>query len=234
VWIACLVLLGFVLPSAALGPTRTVELTEEYRAVRQSVYTAARIDDVPGFSAKSFVYRVLGDVPLRGAGDQPFELHIGLMRLDPPLLQALSMGLVALVLLALALLTKGAIRGPPGRVDALEAGALLTSVVLISPEARGPHFLYLTLGAFALTGALARSWDCRRETWWRGCAAALGLCALLQNTSSGRMFGDDLSDLLSAWCAMGLGAALLFVALLVARRKLGVSEDLERVPTTGS
>lgn len=226
-WIGGLVFFAGVLPALVLGPSRAVSLTQEYREVRSHVYTAARIDDVPGYSIKSFVYRALGDVPLRGAGETPLELHIGVAHLDPAVLQMLTAALSAVVVLALLAATWGAVRGPPGRLDALEAGAVLTSVVLISPEARGPHFLYLTLGVFALTGALARSWDRRGEVWWRGCAAALALCAVLMNTSSGRMFGDDLSDLLSAWCAMGFGALLLFVALLVARAKLRDTEDAE-------
>jgi hypothetical protein len=225
-------LLGWGLPAAVLGPARATELTREYFSLRADTYTSAEPDDVPGHSIKSFVYRVLGG-SLHRSGPGGEGPDVTLVVLPGPALFAIVLLLDLLVLAAVLFAARGPLRPPGDRRGALEAGAFLAALPLVSPEARSPHFLYLALALTALTysfvdllrprapasgGPLARALAAVRAAP-RSLRVALVLSlvgAVLLNTSPRTFLPRGLaSSFLSAVCSLGWAALCFLLATLV-------------------
>ncbi|MCE9637933.1 MAG: DUF2029 domain-containing protein [Planctomycetes bacterium] len=216
---------AWVLPATVLGHERTATLTAEYRGLRERVYTEAAPPDVPGHSVKSFVYRVFGGTHYQtGSGAKRIDWDISVTHADPETLRFAVYAVIALLFAVVAWAAWGVlrsgtdVRGPP------EAGLFVCFMLLASPEARSPHFLYLALPAMALTSLLVRAW---RESWPRRHAAAAlaAVAALLVNTDSESIFGRELANRMSAWCGLGWATLLVFASLVVllrdARRRAG-------------
>lgn len=213
--------LGWGLPAAALGPARATALTQEYFEVRAHHYTTAKSDDLPGHSIKSFVFRTLGGTPfVTGSGDKEVRIQVAVARVSPDALYWVVIALNLAVIGTLFAVSRGPLpqwqdpRAPP------VAGAALAALLLISPEARDPHFLYLALPATTLVYGLVRARDASLSAppWWKACVALAVVGALLLYTSSSTLLGDRAADRFTAVCAMGWGAAAWFAALLILRR----------------
>ena len=222
--IATIAAFGWGLPALVLGPGRATHLTLEYFDVRTKYYTESASPDLPGHSIKSFVYRVFGETPYMtsaGTGGRKIEYDISLVHLPP---QFLFWSVIALALLVVVVVLRRCpppVRTPPDPRAALEAGAFMVVLLLISPEARAPHFLYLTLPAIALTYGLvdARRRMERPETWWKICVAASVTAAFLVNTDS-TTFVKDLAFRFSAWCALGWASLIVLIVLLTLLSRL--------------
>ncbi len=226
-----MLLLGWGLPAVVLGPARATELTREYFEVRSHHYTSAKARDLPGHSYKSLAYRLLGETPYVRKGRHPVKLDVSVARV-PDRVLFWGVGVLSLIVLGIALWAGrghvpawGHPRGPP------EAGAFLATLLLVSPEARGPHFLYLALPAVALTYGLVRARvpGGPQPRWWKLSVAASVVAALLLNTNSKRLVGRALSTHFTAYCALGFAATAVFVVLVVlavrARRGDGGGPD---------
>ena len=230
-WLAAgIAVLGFVvvawgLPTAVLGMDRTAKLHDEYRAARAHVYTEAAPQDLPGHSVKSFVYRIFGGTRYQtGAGANRVNWDVSLTHADPIVLRVVSYAIVLLLLGVVVCVSwgplhcagsvrgSGRVRGPP------EAGLFFCWMLLASPEARSPHFLYLVVPLFALIVCLVRAWRERWECRRRATVLAV-LAALLLNTDSRSLIGRYASNVMSAWCALGWSALLVFAALVVIARE---------------
>ena len=224
-------LLFWALPAAVLGPGAATALTQEWIDVRSHHYTAARAPDLPGHSIKSFVYRVFGETPwITGRGANRVELDVSVVHLPPEVLRwgtwALGLGVLVVVLRACGRRLRDG--GPHGA--AIEHGLVLAALLLVSPEARTPHFLYALLLAFGVVAALVRAH--RDASFPRGrLRAALTLTvvwALLQNLDSTKL--GTLGHHSDALCAMGWGTAALMGAgaLLLPRGGAGASRRPHR------
>lgn len=221
--LAGIALFAAALPAAVLGPSRSVALLGEYYDVRAHHYTGAAPPDLPGHSIKSFVYRVFGGVHYQsGNGPDEIDLDISIARADPQVLKwtVLALSVAALVVLLRPsrgpLRAAGDPRGPP------EAGLFLAWLLLMSPEARAPHFLYLALPVTALVCGLVRA----RRDGVAGTAAPLALAIvgfLLLQTDSGTVVGDAAAARFSAWCSLGWGTLAVVAALWMLHRRLGVA-----------
>ena len=205
-------------PAAVLGPARATALTQEYLDVRAHRYTGAAPADVPGASMKALVYRTLGGVPYQAGPDEDRVVReICLARVPSEVLKWLVVGLAGVLLWVVLMPAWGPLRagldprGPP------EAGLFVCWILLASPEARGPHFLYLVLPVSALVAGLVHAWRDRLP----GCRVALVLGAVgvaLLQTDSARIVGEELKHELAAWCSLGFGTAAILAALLVVHR----------------
>jgi hypothetical protein len=224
------------LPAAVLGPSRTNALHDEYRAARAHVYTETAPKDLPGHSVKSFVYRVFGGTRYQtGHGAKRIDWDVSVVHADPAVLRFVVNGIVLALLAVVACAAWGPLRGGDDVRGPPEAGLFLCWMLLASPEARSPHFLYLALPLMALTTALVRAW---REEWaCRRIATALGVAAaLLVNTDSESLFGRVPANRLSAYCALGWSTLLVFAGLVVClrearRRAPGAAADLRHTQT---
>ncbi len=219
-------LIGWALPAIALGPARSHRLFGEWVEARSHHYTSAKSSDLPGHSIKSFTYRVLGDTPyVTGGRRKRRSLDVSLVVLPPGALYWLVMALNIAVLGAVMWWTRGPLRnwhdarGPP------EAALFIALLLLISPEARGPHFLYLALPMTAAVYALI-AWG-RREraaggvsVGWRVAVGAAVLAAILLYTNSKSLFGRDLAMRFVAYCTLGWSTALIMGVLAAALRRL--------------
>jgi hypothetical protein len=206
---ATVVVLGVALPAAVLGPSRSIRLTNEWIELRAHHYTAAASENLPGYSVKSFVYRTLGDTPFItfDEDDGHKRIEIGSGALSPEALRVVYLSISAL-LVALALWLARRASDPFGPVA---ASAMFVALPLVSPEARSPHFAYLTLPLTALVCALAR--DGVSSTGRRAAVALLAVGAFALNATSGKLVGEDAGLLAEAWCAPGWGALAIGVAL---------------------
>ena len=211
--------IGWGLPALVLGPGRATALTREYFEIRTSVYTSAAWHDLPGHSIKSFLYRVFGEVHyLTGRGEKRIDLDVSVFELPPgvlqPLVLILSFGVVAFVLWR---------AGPRVRAwrtpgAAIEGGMFLSALLLLSPEARAPHFLYDSLLAIAVAAALVRAWQRlgRPRPGWFKTALALGVVfAILHNTDSSSLLGRTGAAWCSAYCTMGWATLALIVSAAI-------------------
>lgn len=219
VTVAVFVAVGWGLPAVALGAERAARLNAEYRAAREHVYTEAAPRDVPGHSVKSFVYRVFGGIRYRTGGDaHRAALDVSVAHADPESLRVAVHVVVLLLGCVVAWAVRGPLRGAGDARGPPEAGIFFCWMLLASPEARAPHFLYLILPAFAVTALLMRAW---RETWaCRRTATVLAVAAaLLLATESRSLVGRAATNLLSAWCAPGWAALAVLVALVLLARE---------------
>jgi glycosyl transferase family 87 len=209
-WAAAAILaLGVVLPAAVLGPRGSVDRAREWIDARSHVYTSATPRDVPGYSAKSFVYRALGDTPyITNVHEVEVKRDAPHLSLDPDTLRA-TVVVVDLALFGAALwLTRRR-----EDADTPEAAALwLAALPLVSPEARFPHFLYLALPLVALTCALARS---RGEPRWRTAFALSAAGALLLNGTFKTLWGEWAGGLAEFYCAPGWAVIAFGAALAI-------------------
>ncbi len=214
--VAGIAAIGWGLPALVLGPSRATSLTVQYFEIRTHHYASAASTDLPGHSIKSFFYRVFGDVHYQtGRGNKHFDLDVALFELPPgvlqPLVLVLSFGVVALVLWRCRVRLR-AWRMPGA---ALEGGLFLAALLLLSPEARAPHFLYAMMLGIAVTTALVRA--CRRHTvqhpsWLKASLALALLFAVLQNTDSSSLLGRPGAAWCSAFCTLGWGTLALMGA----------------------
>lgn len=205
---------AFWFPALFAGPVRAADMNAAWLARRAHVYTEARAADVPGHSVKSFVYRVLGGTHyLTGSDRDRVVLDVSVAALSPGTLRWLVAGIVV-ALLQLALVPSwGPLRGGDDARGPPEASLFLCWILLASPEARAPHFLYLALPVAALTYVLVRAW---REQWvCRRAATALAVVgAVLLQMESESLFGGA-AHVASAWCVQGWATAAFGAALLV-------------------
>lgn len=209
------------LPALVFGPSKAWELYWQHKEIRAKFFTGAAPEDLPGHSIKSFLYRVFGGTHyLTGSGDDRVDLDVSVAKLPPEFLKWTVLAL-SVVLLAVAVRAIAARRGEtPARTPlrtALEAGLFLSTVTLVSPEARAPHYLYLVLPLCALLAGLLAA---RREGW--RCATfvtalAVGATLLLQ-TDSESIFGYA-AHWFAAYCALGWANLAVFVALLMLLRE---------------
>lgn len=215
--IATVVLLGAVLPAVVLGPGRSVDLAGQWLHARTHVYTDAAAADVPGYSVKSFVYRVVGDVPyvtFSNTSGRPLVIGWGL--LGPSGLRTLALAIDVALLAWVLWRTRGPLRDERDPRGALEAAAMLALLPLVSPEARLPHFLFLALPLTAITCALVRGDIAPRR---RSAVIVLSLLAVaLLHATWPKLLGERGGLLAEAWCAPGAGALALLAAVLVAIR----------------
>lgn len=210
---ATIVLLGIALPAVVLGPARAARLTEQWIAVRAHNYTDAARPDLPGYSAKSFVYRVLGTTPYVtfSADDRP--VVVGVNVLEPAELRVVYLT-VDLVLVGAALwFSRGALRGANDPRGPPEASLLLALLPFISPEARYPHFMFLVLPVTALVYALVR--DRTRTTAWRAALALTVVAAVCLNATAEKLVGSEAGFLSEIYCLPGWGALAVAIALVV-------------------
>lgn len=218
VWAVGVVLLGYGLPVVAFGPDGARDVNQAWIDARAHHYTKAEIPDVPGHSIKSFVYRTLGGIPYQSGRDEKrVEIDISVAQLPPSALAWITMALNVLVLAVVLYTGRGRLepwsdpRGPP------VAALFLASLLFISPEARGPHFLYLSLAGITLTYLLVRTarTDARASLAWK---VALGLAivgTLLLQTDSKGLFGRTAAKTMSAYCTKGFGALAWMSALML-------------------
>jgi hypothetical protein len=207
------------LPALVFGPSKAWELYWQHKEIRSKFFTGAAPDDLPGHSIKSFLYRVFGGTHyLTGSGDDRVDLDVSVAHLPPPFLKwtvvVLSAGLVVVAICAIRRRV-GAVARTPLRT-ALEAGLFLSTVTLVSPEARAPHYLYLALPLCALLAGILAA----RRHGWR-CAGPVTVLAVvatfLLQTDSESMFGYA-AHWFAAYCALGWANAAVFVALLMLLR----------------
>lgn len=213
--------IAWVLPAAVLGPARTNALHDAYREARAHVYTDDAPDDLPGHSIKSFVYRLLGPTRYRtGSRTTRVDLHVGVARASPGTLLAVSVGVVVLLLGVVVWAAWGPlragddVRGPP------EAGIFFCWLLLASPEARAPHFLYLAVPVMALSSLLRRAWS---EGWaGRRTATALAVAgAFLVLVEGQSLVGRQVANWFAAYCCLGWATLAFFAALLLLLRDAG-------------
>ncbi len=205
--------LFWALPAAVLGPGRATELIAEWVAVRSHHYTSAVSPDLPGHSIKSFLYRVFGETPwMTGHGDRTVELDVSVTHLPPETLKWGTLLVSAVVLVVVLRACGRRQRDSAQQGAALEHGLILATLLLVSPEARTPHFLYALLLAFAVVAGLvrARADSAFPRARLRAAFALTIVWALLQNLDSSKLgaFGHHAN----AFCAMGWGTAALMVA----------------------
>lgn len=220
-WLALLVMavgvaaLGWGLPAAVLGPGRASDLTAEYYAVRAPAYTGSSPEDLPGHSIKSFVYRIFGETKhVRSAGG-PMVVHdVSVVHLPGEVVYWLVIVLNVALLAVILWRARGPQRPPEDPRGALESGTMLIALLLVSPEARGAHFLYLTLPAVALTYALVRTAD-HKTVRWRVALALAIVGSLLMHTNSTTLLGRDLSLLFVAYCSIGWAAVAFLLAIVL-------------------
>ncbi len=220
-FVAAVVFFFLGLPALVFGPSKAWELYWQHKEIRAKFFTGAAPEDLPGHSIKSFLYRVFGGTHyLTGSGEDRVDLDVSVAKLPPEFLKwtviALSVLLVAAAVCAIV-----ARRGESGARTplrtALETGLVLSTVTLVSPEARAPHYLYLALPLCAL---LAGIFAARRGGW--RCARlvtglAVGATFLLQ-TDSESMFGYA-AHWFAAYCALGWANLAVFAALLILLRE---------------
>ncbi len=231
-------LVGWALPAVVLGPTEATERTAEYFHVRSSTYTTAAPDDLPGHSIKSFLYRTLGSSLYEGDAESTTP-DVRVAHVPAEWLYRISLAATLLLLAAVLRTTRGPLPASDDPRGLLEAGAFLAFLLLASPEARAPHFLYLALPLTALTYAfvesagrgggaplpvptrvrtrLAAAGRAIRESS-RAWKLALGLCAaaaLLLQTSPPAFVGKAWNARLTAVCALGWAAGMLLVATAI-------------------
>ena len=235
------VALGVVLPAVVLGPVRSIDIAKTWIDVRLHHYTAADEPDLPGYSVKSFVYRVFGDTPyITFTGDDGGETNIvvGAAVLPPAGLRAVYVAINVLLLAASLWFSRGALRGANDPRGPPESSLLLAVLPLVSPEARFPHFMILALPLTALVYALVRdreptmdAGDVHGETWQRRTALVLGAAGVAcVNATWGKLVGgDDVGRMAEVYCVPGWGALAIGVALVLvthsraAPRQTGVS-----------
>lgn len=209
---------AWAVPATVLGPARATALTQEYFDVRAHHYTGAAPSDVPGHSVKSFVYRTLGGVPYQTGPETDHVVRdVSVARLDPVVLKWLVVGLCGVLLWLVLTPAWGPLRaaldprGPP------EAGLFFCWILLASPEARGPHFLYLALPVSALVVGTVHAWREQLPGHRAALALAATGAALLQ-ADSGRIVGDALKETFAAYCGLGIATGAILVALLFVHR----------------
>lgn len=213
-----------VLPVAVLGPSRTNTLMHEYVAARAHVYTEAAPKDLPGHSVKSFVYRVFGGTHyLTGSGAKHIDWDLSVMHADPAVLRWVVLGIVAALLVFVLRAGWGPLRGAGDPRGPPEAGLLFCALLLASPEARAPHFLYLALPLTVLTYSLVRAWH---ERWrHRRAATALAIAAaVLLNLDAEKVLGRDAAETLSAYCILGWATLVAGAALVLVLRGCRAAE----------
>jgi hypothetical protein len=212
---ATLVVLWVMLPAFVLGPSRALESNQAWLDARAHHFTSAEAEQLPGYSMKSFVYRVFGTTPYPSRRHE--TVTVGTGALSPQASSVLTLVLNGLLLAAVLWIGRGPLReaddlrGPP------EAALLLAAIPLVSPEARFPHFLFLALPLTALTYALVR--DRASSPARRAALLLTGLGALLINATSERFLGERLGLLAEVYCVPGWGALLLLAALALIVRE---------------
>lgn len=211
-----------LLPVAALGPSRAFAADRAWIDARAHHFTDPASKDLPGYSAKSFLYRTLGRTPYRTkTGGRDVDVVVGLDVLEPGTLQILVLLVDALLLAAVLRFTRGPMRGGDDPRGPPEAALALAVLPLVSPEARYPHFLFAALALVALTCALVRD-GARR----RGVLALFVLGAVLLDATSSRLFGDAPALDAEIYCLPGWGALALCAALaLVPRPAAGARQS---------
>lgn len=208
-------LLTAAIPTVVLGPAASLDLHTTWLAQRTHVYAGAEPDDVPGHSVKSFVYRVFGGTNyVTGPESRRFDEDIAVTQASPETLRAVVLAVSAALLALVLAASRGPLRRGPDLRGPTEAGLFVCWMLLASPEARSPHFVYLMLPLAALTYGLVRSW--RGRLPGRRAATALAAAGvILLNAESRTLLGDDLSNFLSACCVQGWATLVFLCALLV-------------------
>ncbi len=201
-----LLLFAVVLPGAVLGPGRLIRLTETvWHRQGEALVVRAEQEDVPGESLKAMWYRIAGPLPLRFRG-RTLDVSLGLVSER----QALW-GYRVTALLLLAWLFRLARRRRDGAAAPLVWGAALGTLLLVSPETRQPHFLYLTPGVAALAASLGREGLSRaRKRLLGGTLLVVLACTVLPSKS---LVGPRAHDLAAALCLGGFAALLTLAAL---------------------
>lgn len=213
--VGVVVLLWAALPAAVFGPTRALALNQAWIDARAHHFTAAASDDLPGYSVKSFVYRVLGTTPYH-VGERE-TVNVGSDLLEPDALRTLTIVLDVILVLTALWFCRGPVRGDGDPRGPPEAALMFALLPLVSPEARYPHFLFLALPLTALTFALVRD---RTPTPARRAVLVLTILgAVLVNATSDKLFGKRLGLLAEVYCVPGWGALLLFAALALLVRE---------------
>jgi hypothetical protein len=206
---AVVVLLGLALPAVVLGPARSIGLAQQWIDHRAHVYTDAASDDVPGYSLKSFVYRALGDTPyMTNESETPVRREAPHASLPPETLRAIVVAADLAILAAALWLTRR--RADADRPEA--AAVWLAALLVVSPESRFPHFLYLALPLVALTAALVRGRGSLPR--WRTSVVLCVLGAVLLNSSYENLTGAALGRAAEFYCGPGW-SVLAFGAALV-------------------
>jgi len=198
--------LTFLLPAAALGPSRTLRLAT---AVTERQGTAlvvdAEQDEVPGESLKAMAYRLLGPYPFH---KHRRRIDVSLGWLTPERAQW------AYRLLAVALLGWFScfVSRKRGRLHVpLVWGATFLVALLVSPETRQAHFLSLALPVTAVMMVLASRRLSRPR--WIAVMALLASAFLLAALPARAIVGKTVAYHLAALCASGFAALLLLVAV---------------------
>jgi hypothetical protein len=215
-------LVGVILPAAVLGPSRSADITKAWLDARAHVYTEAAAPDAPGYSVKSFVYRVLGDTPYVTFSAHGVPIVVGRNVLPPGGLRAAYLTIDALLLAAAWWWTRGPLRGGDDARGPPESSILLAAILLVSPEARSPHFLYLALPLTALVFALVRERD--RGVRWAVAAALCIAAGVALNLTSDKIAGEAGAVLAEIWCAPGWGALAVAAALVLLLRRPQATE----------
>jgi hypothetical protein len=220
-----------LLPVAALGPSRALAANRAWIDARAHHFTGADSQDLPGYSAKSFVYRVLGHTPYKTkTGGREVNVVVGLDVLRPETLRILVLA-IDLALLAWAFwLTRGPMRGGEDPRGPPEAALALAVLPLVSPEARYPHFLFAALALVALTCSLVREGPRRR-----GVLALFAVGCVMLNSTTDRLFGETMALAAEIYCLPGWGTLLLCfaLALVLSRRRLNDAAPAAALRATG-
>ncbi len=231
-----IVVLAAGLPALVFGPRAALELHRTYVDVRAHHFTSSTSPDLPGHSIKSFLYRVFGTTHYKtGAGPKAVDIDVSLVHLPPPLLQWGTLALAALVLAWVLRRSGRALRPASDPGSALEHGLALAWLLLASPEARAPHFLYETLLACAAVALLVRAWrtPAPRPRALVVATVCAVLWAVLHNLDTSKLgrFGNTASAL----CALGWGTAALMTAAVLAARVLATRDaPADAAPLSGA
>jgi hypothetical protein len=178
------------------------------------------------------------DAPREAQSPGARGIVVNVASLDPDLVHGLWV-VASLAVLAALLRATGPGRGPGDPAAAarrfpLEAGAVLASLLLVSPESRNPHFQMLAPAFAALAaGHLAARASGRAADRIGLALVATGAVLVLVPTKG--LVGRAVADHLLARGSIGIGAALVYLACLralLAERRADASEAARRAAAT--
>jgi hypothetical protein len=144
---------------------------------------------------------------------------------NDPVVAAIVYGLLAVVALAFAWVSRRGGRQPASAAVTVEVAIVLCIAVLFSPLAWKHYFVFLVLGQFVLwRAALGDGYGlpagARRRSAW-----LLGISFVLTTLTVRGVVGKTLAQTLETMSAVTLGALVVLAALLLLRAYLGRSES---------
>lgn len=147
-----------IVPTVVLGPQRHLELLQNFRERAAKHYGGMTQGEfTSSLSLRSTIVRMTSDV--RPRLDELEGYDVVLLRLDRNLARALGESAAIAILGAALLFTVVAFRRrttlEPGHRDLLLVGLWFLVLLMISPEARSPHFLTTFTPSFALAATVA-------------------------------------------------------------------------------